>query len=73
MFDNLLIFHNWIIIFDLPPVCLMEHIFFTTQSRLCRAEAEHRALSLKTQWLLLGIFVQKKFLRPISVLGTTKE
>ena len=26
----------------------MEHNFFTTQSRLCRAEAEHRALSLKS-------------------------
>ena len=54
----------------LDPVWIMEHNFFTTQSRLCRAKAEHRALSLKTQWLLLGIFVQKKFLRPISVLGT---
>ena len=27
----------------LDPVWIMEHNFFTTQSRLCRAEAEHRA------------------------------
>ena len=32
----------------LDPVWIMEHNFFTTQSRLCRAEAEHRALSLKS-------------------------